>query len=426
MCNHRKRRDINIKKAFGGEFTLAIGCKLNCKYCPQEKLVHQYIKLFGKDKLTMEFEDFKTCLSKIEKGAGIAITGMVEPFHNKECAKMIRYAYEEGYKVTLATSLEGAVEEDYELLKGVKFEGLLLHIPDAEENSKFSLSEQYFDIFNKFNKEFPVDLYSCHGRVHEAIRPHLDPKVTISNGMNNRAGNLEDSNLESHNHTGALVCGLGGGTGWSPEILPNGTVVLCCMDYGMEHILGNLLEQDWGEIVEGSEYRKFESGLEDESIPLLCRQCAVALKKEAASYKLKNLLGSHAIKVARLIKSYINGEITKKELEGRFSKSEVITIRKLVNADTVCVFGIGKIFEDNYFNSLWHNIIQADMFSDNDESKWNQSLHGVPIVPPQELKNFENLLVITYVRDDTEIRKTLEHIGSFDIISINDIFNLQP
>jgi hypothetical protein len=32
-------------------------------------------------------------------------------------------------------------------------------------------------------------------------------------------------------------------------MLPNGDVSLCCMDYGLKHILGNLYEQDYEEII---------------------------------------------------------------------------------------------------------------------------------------------------------------------------------
>ena len=34
-------------------------------------------------------------------------------------------------------------------------------------------------------------------------------------------------------------------------LLPNGDVVLCCMDYNLTHILGNLLTQTYEEIFEG-------------------------------------------------------------------------------------------------------------------------------------------------------------------------------
>ena len=32
-------------------------------------------------------------------------------------------------------------------------------------------------------------------------------------------------------------------------LLPNGDVVLCCMDFGMQHVLGNLKRQSYEEIL---------------------------------------------------------------------------------------------------------------------------------------------------------------------------------
>lgn len=423
------RQKVRIpQKIFAAEFTLAIGCKLNCKYCPQEKLIHNYTTRFGSEKLFMSFEDFKLCLSKIERGAGIAIGGMVEAFHNRECAKMIKYAYEQGYKIGLDTSLEGVTEDDYELLKEVNFQHLQLHIPDKEGNSKFHITKQYLSIFDKFNERFDVTGYSCHGQVHDAIKPYIKSEILFGNEMMNRAGNLDYSDLKTYSHRGALVCGSGSleqRGGWLPEILPNGTVLLCCMDYGMDHILGNILKQEWDEIFEGQEYLNFEKGLDDETTPLLCRHCPVALQKENAPHRL-NLLGAHAIKVARLMKDFESGTINigDSELEHILGKSQVDVVRRIVEAENICIFGLGKLFEDNYFNSLWYNVIPADVFSDNNKEKWGHTIRNIPCVPPEQLIKIQNLLVITYVTDDREIRKVLKPLGLHTIINIYDIFNL--
>lgn len=37
-------------------------------------------------------------------------------------------------------------------------------------------------------------------------------------------------------------------------LLPNGDVALCCMDYGLKHILGNLFQQSYHELFEGSPF----------------------------------------------------------------------------------------------------------------------------------------------------------------------------
>lgn len=49
---------------------------------------------------------------------------------------------------------------------------------------------------------------------------------------------------------------------------------------------------------------------------------------------------------------------------------------------------------------------------------------GVPCVAPYELPNIKGLLVITYVNDDKEIRRSLNEIGVTNIVNINEIFDL--
>lgn len=34
-------------------------------------------------------------------------------------------------------------------------------------------------------------------------------------------------------------------------MLPNGDVVLCCMDYNLKHVIGNLLTQTYKQVMEG-------------------------------------------------------------------------------------------------------------------------------------------------------------------------------
>lgn len=369
----------------------------------------------------MRLEDFKTCLSKIEGGCGFGFAGMVEPFQNRDCAKMIRYAYEQGYKVSLLTTLCGMTDEDLDMIQDVKFANVRLHIPDAEGNSKFVITQQYLELFQKFSRKIELEGYSCHGHIHDAVKSFIDPDLTVHSTMFNRAGNLEDEDLKSYNHKGRIICGAATTqdmTGMALEILPNGAVALCCMDYNLDHILGNIISQDWNEIFEGSEYINIEKGLNDESIPLLCRKCPLAVENSCLSvYRKTALLGENAVKTARLLQGC-------GRLEG-MDEYHASIVRRIRCAKNICIFGLGKLFRDNYWNSLWSNVIRANVFSDNDESKWGrQEYRGIECVSPDELLKMEDLLIVTYVTDDTEIRKQLVNKGLNNIINIFDIFDL--
>ena len=58
-------------------------------------------------------------------------------------------------------------------------------------------------------------------------------------------------------------------------LLPNGDVILCCMDYGLKHKLGNLLDQSYNEILNSTEIQKLNKlnnqlGFSEET---LCKSC---------------------------------------------------------------------------------------------------------------------------------------------------------
>jgi hypothetical protein len=60
----------------------------------------------------------------------------------------------------------------------------------------------------------------------------------------------------------------------SNVLLPNGDVVLCCNDYGMQHVLGNLLTDTYESLFRGKEFRKVVAGMKDDKSEILCRYCS--------------------------------------------------------------------------------------------------------------------------------------------------------
>ena len=60
-------------------------------------------------------------------------------------------------------------------------------------------------------------------------------------------------------------------------LLPDGTVVLCCNDFGMRHVLGNLLKNSYEDIIKSNELLQVKRGMNiDENIPIICRKCMYA------------------------------------------------------------------------------------------------------------------------------------------------------
>jgi hypothetical protein len=62
-------------------------------------------------------------------------------------------------------------------------------------------------------------------------------------------------------------------------ILPDGRVVLCCNDFGMKHVLGNIYNDSYEAVRSGREMRRIFRGQDNESINILCRKCHFAVNK---------------------------------------------------------------------------------------------------------------------------------------------------
>ncbi len=73
----------------------------------------------------------------------------------------------------------------------------------------------------------------------------------------------------------------------------------------MEHILGNLLEQEWNDIISGEEFKKIEKGMLDDQIPILCRKCSAA--RPIQDFPQTNLLGANAIRTNRILQKFERG-----------------------------------------------------------------------------------------------------------------------
>lgn len=402
---------MNNDKVHGLELSLTIGCRLDCDYCPQRLLLAKY---YGEDKARvrkLSFENFKTVLDKVHPGATLSFCGMSEPFHNEECADMIVYAYERGYKICLNTTLVGMTVSDFEKIKNVQFENFILHIPDRDNHSKFVITDEYLKLLKLVNDNIKIDYYSCHGEVHKALEDIIDKEKYAGITLGNRAGNLEVEDFKEISHKGRIICYHGSEQevgGWIPVMFPDGSLVLCCQDYGMKHILGNLITQTWSEICNGDEYKKFKKGLEDESVDILCRKCGDAKQVE--------MLPSMQLK--KIVSDVKNGVVANNEI----STAVLDIVDKFAKADNICVFGLGKFWRDHFYQEYWNEGLNVTIFSDNNTELQNTEVRGIKCVKPEDLKKYENLFVVLFVKNGDAIISQLNNLGINNCILIDEVF----
>lgn len=248
------------------EFTTNIaekGCVVDCAFCPQRILENSYT---GKRLLTLD--EFKLVVDKLPKEVRCTFAGFTEPFLNKYCTDMVEYAHAAGHPVSVFTTAVGIKPDDvYRLAKipyaGNPNGGFCLHLPDQERIAKHPINNTYIQTIKAFH-EVHASIQNfyvmCMGfEVHESVREYF-PHAVIPHFWN-RAGNLtreaivkpellklasrvNNAPLKKGPHTCGCVEDL-----YHNVLLPNGDVSLCCMDYSLDYILGNLFTQEYDDVV---------------------------------------------------------------------------------------------------------------------------------------------------------------------------------
>ena len=183
---------------------------------------------------------------------------------------MILYAADKGFPIALYTTLQGSTAEDYERLKDIPYDVVTIHLPDKNGRSHFKITDDYLDVLNKWHPHN----YSCHGDIHDAVIPFIHNDVNLITFMHDRAGNVESRPHITIEPGIRLWCITSNRAMNHNVLLPNGEVIMCCMDYGMTGRFGNLFKQSYNEVLYSDAANRMRDTLnEGESI---CRHCANA------------------------------------------------------------------------------------------------------------------------------------------------------
>lgn len=256
-----------------------IGCRNACRYCAQEISVKAYKT--RSNAFMMDFSTFKTCLDKIPADARVNFAGRSECWLNPDCTRMMLYAHERGYRIAVLTTLVGMKSEDAGLIEKIPFLDFLIHLPTNERYQNIKVDEDYLKVLDSIsNSAIKCNYMIVAGTVHDKVKALLKSKIAALARKNiplceamNLANNVKAKVRPVYRRLGVLRCEYELNLN---TLYPNGDVSICCMDFGMKHVLGNLVVSDYESILHSEEFYRVEKGLKDASLNTLCRYCDMA------------------------------------------------------------------------------------------------------------------------------------------------------
>jgi hypothetical protein len=250
------------------EVTTNVGCPVRCCYCPQQ----EFLRAYGDSKKKLDIKDFSKCLDKLPKGAEVGFSGFSEPWNNKDCTTMVMLC-KGRFPITVYTTLVGMSIENVETMRDLKFENFSIHLPGSEGYENIPITDEYLKVLAACKERFNVT-YASFGTLPQKVAeivgevPKTTPDLMVS-----RAGLLS---CYGRNITivGPVRCH----NQWKNEmldhnvLLPDGRVVVCCMDFGMKFVLGNLFEQSYESLFSGAAADNIRQGLRGRT-QILCHKC---------------------------------------------------------------------------------------------------------------------------------------------------------
>tara|TARA_Y100001973_G_scaffold102270_1_gene166976 strand:- start:2176 stop:3051 length:876 start_codon:yes stop_codon:yes gene_type:complete len=245
------------------EMTLTSACPMMCSYCPQSSFIRGYksLKTGGED---MTLENYKAILSNVDVIGYVAFTGFTEPLRNKDWFDIVSHTINEGYRTIINTTLFKVSSEDIDKLVSLDIP-ISIHITDSKQEFPIKTYEEFI---RKYKGEIRLNYFSRKG--YDIAQKLNAP--SHGGRVHDRGGNVPpDKAPKTPLIKGPVACTTK--RQYSNVVVPNGDVSVCCSDFGLEHILGNLLTTKLSEIHKSLKMKNFNNKMKEGNEDFICNKC---------------------------------------------------------------------------------------------------------------------------------------------------------
>ncbi len=248
------------------EVTLTAGCPMMCSYCPQGNYIKGYKEKNTTDKKNMTLEDYKKILENVDRRVNdIHFTGFTEPILNKQWYEIVKHTIEKGYKTSLNTTLYSADSETIDKIVSLGIP-VRIHLTDSKLEVPHDV---YREFASKYKGSLQFDCFTSEGA--NKLPPEFS---STKHDIQSRGDNLDISHRVIN---GPVRCASN--RQYSNVVLPNGDVSVCCSDFGLKHIMGNLLVQKLIDIHRSQEMNNFNRKMLEGDASFICNNCVYASPK---------------------------------------------------------------------------------------------------------------------------------------------------
>ena len=260
-------------------------CNLSCAFCPGTK----------REKRMLSSEEFRTLAVKLRPHVEYLYFHLMgEPLLHPLLDEFLRFAGELGFKVMITTNGTLLKEKGALLCESPALLKVNISLQSFEANQGGELAaylDKCIDFAEKANaagKRCEFRLWNRNGL--ERMNPEIEARLAAAfpkpwkksrEGWKLRENlwlepgdHFDWPNLDELDRGESCFCyGLRDQVG----ILCDGTVVPCCLDHEGNIALGNLFEQNLGEILSSDRARRIRDGFsERRAVEALCRTCGYA------------------------------------------------------------------------------------------------------------------------------------------------------
>ena len=252
-------------------------CPIRCDYCPQDILIESTKRgTINQQRLTLQ--SFKLYIDNLKNTSVRQInwTGYSEACLNPELPDMVTYAYQCGFDQMISTTLVGYEHCINFISETDVFNSITLHLPDNNqlmEHGKLKVDSSYISRIDQFiASRYALLQASCRTRVstltfgedyHHSIKRLLTSEKALTLFRNKRISKQLHSRGGTINSIANLISSQPGKQTLKrslnkilsipigkyycsykrlrqPVILGDGNCNICCMDYSISGIIGNL------------------------------------------------------------------------------------------------------------------------------------------------------------------------------------------